>query len=266
MKTTPYLLIFILILSCSRKDNEPTPKNDNIPASTTNDTNESFKKWEEEKQKKEEEKKFLDNDGFFPTRETLSDIQDQIDDLKVKVLEYESRLSAPQFNTDILKKIKNPDLNHEIQMNNGNILQGSILEENLDQLIMSTQIGQITLSKSDIEDIRELSPVAPNLEFDGDFNEEIYITKRKYRGSIINSGKLRADFVRVIFTLHAEDTSVIASDSSFVDGSLITYSSGIISDSSVEPSQTVSYDVDVKIPKNTEVSYITKSISFNRYQ
>jgi len=262
MKTL-YFFIFILILSCSRRDKEPSPNSDSSPTTTTN---ESFEKWDEEKQKKEDKKDFLDNDGFFPTRETLSDIQNQIDDLKVKVLEYESRLNAPQFNTDILKKIKNPDLNHEIQMNNGNVLQGSILEENLDQLIMSTQIGQITLSKSDIEDIRELSPVAPNLEFDGDFNEEIHITKRKFSGSIINNGKLRADFVRVIFTLHAEDTSVIASDSSFVNGSLITYSSGIISDSSVEPSKTVSYNVDVKIPKNSEVSYITKSISFNRYK
>ena len=265
MKSIVFTLIFFLLLSCSRNRTEPTPSND-TDTTATSSTEESLEKWEDEEEKKREEKDFLDNEGFFPTRETLTDIQNQIDDLKVKVLEYESRLNAPQFNTDVLKKIKNPDLNHEIQMNNGNVLQGSILEENLDQLIMSTQIGQITLNKSDIEDIRELSPIAPNLEFDGDFNEEIHISKRKFTGSIINSGKLRADFVRVIFTLHAEDTSVIASDSSFVNGSLITYSSGIISDSSVEPSQTVSYDVDVNHPKNAEVSYITKSISFNRYR
>ena len=263
MKSIAYTLIFLLLLSCSRKRTEPAPSDD---ATINSSTEESLELFEIEEEKKREKKDFLDNDGFFPTRETLTDIQNQIDDLKIKVLEYESRLNAPQFNTDILKKIKNPDLNHEIQMNNGNVLQGSILEENLDQLIMSTQIGQITLNKSDIEDIRELSPIAPNLEFDGDFNEEIHISKRKFTGSIINSGKLRADFVRVVFSLHAEDTSIIASDSSFVNGTLITYSSGIISDSSVEPSQTVSYDVDVNLPKDTEVSYITKSISFNRYR
>jgi len=263
MKSIAYTLIFLLLLSCSRKRTEPAPSED---VTITSSTEESLEQWEIKEEKKREKKDFLDNDGFFPTRETLTDIQNQIDDLKIKVLEYESRLNAPQFNTDILKKIKNPDLNHEIQMNNGNVLQGSILEENLDQLIMSTQIGQITLNKSDIEDIRELSPIAPNLEFDGDFNEEIHISKRKFTGSIINSGKLRADFVRVVFSLHAEDTSIIASDSSFVNGTLITYSSGIISDSSVEPSQTVSYDVDVNLPKDTEVSYITKSISFNRYR
>ena len=263
MKSIAYTLIFFLLLSCSRKRTEPAPSED---VTITSSTEESLEQWEIKEEKKREKKDFLDNEGFFPTRETLTDIQNQIDDLKIKVLEYESRLNVPQFNTDVLKKIKNPDLNHEIQMNNGNVLQGSILEENLDQLIMSTQIGQITLNKSDIEDIRELSPIAPNLEFDGDFNEEIHISKRKFTGSIINSGKLRADFVRVVFSLHAEDTSIIASDSSFVNGTLITYSSGIISDSSVEPSQTVSYDVDVNLPKDTEVSYITKSISFNRYR
>ena len=64
---------------------------------------------------------------------------------------------------------------------------------------MRTQIGQITLSKADIEDIRELSPIAPNLEFDGDFSEEIHASKRRFTGSIINNGQLRADFVRIIF-------------------------------------------------------------------
>ena len=190
MKLFTIILTLTMFFSCSRKSSKPEPRDESKATSIS----------EEEillvEEKKEEKSSFLEGaEPFYPTRETLADIQSQVDELKVKVLEYEARLNAPQFNTDMLKKIKNPDLNHEIQMNNGNVLQGSILDQNLDRLIMSTQIGQITLSMADIKDIRELSPLVPFLEFEGDFSEEEVnmALKHDFTPILLGNSRLRTE-------------------------------------------------------------------------
>ena len=48
---------------------------------------------------------------FYPLKETVEDIQTQLDDLRTRVIEYETRVSTPSFNTDVLKMIKVPQLN-----------------------------------------------------------------------------------------------------------------------------------------------------------
>ena len=39
--------------------------------------------------------------------------------------------------------IKTPLINHEIELINGTLVQGSILQEDMDRVILKTQIGQI---------------------------------------------------------------------------------------------------------------------------
>ena len=143
--------------------------------------------------------------------------------------------------------VSNGLLIDEIELNNGTIVQGSILQEDMDRVILKTQIGQIRIEKSDIISIKEIAPNSPNLIFETEPEQKIYDDKRVFSGTILNDGMRRSDFTRVIFYLWDEDTNLIASDSSFVDGSVTQYSSGIITDSAIESGEYGSYQVSVAV-------------------
>ena len=86
-------------------------------------------------------------------------------DLKSKVIEYESRLHAPVINMELLKLAQAPNLKHDIIMTNGTIIQGTIIFENTEQMIVKTQIGQLTIEKAFVSEIKEIEPLEPFIEF-----------------------------------------------------------------------------------------------------
>ena len=94
-----------------------------------------------------EGKLIVDSSPFYPLQESMMDIQNQIMDLKSKVIEYESRIHAPKVNMELLKLVQAPNLKHEIIMKNGTAIQGTIIFENTEQMIVKTQIGQLTIEK-----------------------------------------------------------------------------------------------------------------------
>ena len=145
--------------------------------------------------------KISKSDPFYPLQESMMDLQNQIMELKSQVIEYESKLHTPELNIDLLKLAQIPNLKHEIMMSNGTIIQGTIIFENANQMIVKTQIGQLTIEKEFVVEIREKEPVEPIL----DFNPSIEIEERinednsiTYIGEILNSGMRRAEFVRVL--------------------------------------------------------------------
>ena len=109
--------------------------------------------------------KISKSDPFYPLQESIMDLQDQIIELKSQVIEYESRLHSPSVNMDLLKLAQIPNLKHEIIMNNGTIIQGTIIFENAEQMVVKTQIGQLTIEKEFVYEIREKEPIDPILEF-----------------------------------------------------------------------------------------------------
>ena len=203
---------------------------------------------------------------FYPLQKKVEDVEDEIAELRAMVIEYESRLSAPQINTDILKLIKIPQLKHEITLTNGTIVQGAIIHENADRLIVQTQIGQLTIEKGEITDIQEIAVPVANVIFEGEAIEEIYSDQRKYKGIVINDGQKRADFVRVIYKLWAEDTQLVGVDSSFVDGSQIVYSSEVISDCALQPGEVASFEIIVAIDEYENVQYFTKDVRWEYFE
>ena len=151
-------------------------------------------------------------------------------------------------------------------MSNGTILQGVIIYENADGMIIETQIGQLQINKNEIIRADDVLPPHANLEFIGEPIEEIYDNYRAYQGNLKNNGAKRADFARIIYYMFAEDTELIAVDSSFVSGSKKIFKSGIISDSSIESGAYGTFYVKVKIPENKEVKYFTKEIQFDYFE
>jgi len=210
--------------------------------------------------------KISKSDPFYPLQESIMDLQNQIIELKSQVIEYESRLHTPSVNMELLKLAQVPNLKHEIIMNNGTIIQGTIIFENADQMIIKTQIGQLTIEKEFVYEIREKEPIEPTLAF----NPSIEIEERinddnsiTYIGEIINTGRRRADFTRVIYHFWADDTAPVFTDSCFVSGNNMVYLNGVISDAAIEPTETASFTLNITLPDSLKFEYITKDIQWD---
>ena len=205
-------------------------------------------------------------DEFYSIEPKIDDIESEIAILKDKVLQYESQISSPTFNTEILKLIKAPKIKHEIELSNGTTIQGTIIYENADEMIVETQIGQLKINKNEILQIEDVLPPIAIIEFIGDGIEEIYKDYRGYKGTIKNMGLKRADFVRIIYSMYDENSNLIISDSAFVNGQEYQYNSGIISDASINQNSFADYYVRVNIPTDKIVKYHLKEVRWEYYE
>jgi hypothetical protein len=203
---------------------------------------------------------------FYTVDPKLQDIESEIALLKEQVIQYESQLSTPNFNTEILKLIRNPSIKHEIQLSNGTTIQGTIIYENIDELIVETQIGQLKISKSQIVKTEDIMPPVAKIEFIGDAVEEIYENSRAYSGTLKNIGLKRADFVRVIYSMYDQNSDLIISDSSFISGIKKQFNSGIISDASINLNEFSNYYVDVDIPSDKIVKYFLREVRWEYFE
>ena len=209
-----------------------------------------------------------DSSPFYPLSQSIADIQTEIIDLKSQIIEYETRLHYPSVNMELLKMVNTPHLKHEITMTNGTIINGTIIFEDTDKMILKTQIGQLTLEKEFITDIQEKAPLQPLIEFTNKEIEERMNENNSisYLGEVINNGLRRADFVRVIYNFWADDTSPIYSDSTFIKGQNIVYLNGVISDTAIEPAQKGNFEINIQIPDSLNFEYITKDIRWNIFE
>ena len=221
-------------------------------------------------EKKDNKKSTLiqDSSPFYPLSQSIADIQTEIIDLKSQIIEYETKLHYPSVNMELLKMVNTPHLKHEIIMTNGTIIDGTIIFEDTDKMILKTQIGQLTLEKEFIADIKEKAPLQPVVEFTNKeveerINEDSSIS---YIGEVVNNGLRRADFVRVIYNFWADDTSPVYSDSTFIQGQNIVYLNGVISDTAIEPAQKGNFEINIQIPDSLNFEYITKDIRWNVFE
>ena len=126
--------------------------------------------------------------------------------------------------------------------------------------MVDTNVGKLTINKSNIENIDNLILPTPDVIFIGHGQEEVFETHRLFTGKVMNQGSRRGDFVRVIYNLWGDNTQLIRSDSSFVEGTQIIYHSGIVTDTVLEPNQSGQFKVQISIPDSIIVSYITRDV------
>ncbi len=264
------LLILLFLTGCSLfKKDDPSPELTDEDAveeiGTIAETEEEIGEipFEEASDAQVVETNLVMSGSFYPVKESLDDLRREMNELKARIVEYDSRVSVPKVNNEMFKMIQAPHLKHRITLSNGTIVHGNILNEDADKMTVETQLGQITLDKATIEKYDEVSAPAPEVKMQGTFsgpeqrNEgETFV----YSGSLVNSGKHKADFVRIVFSLWDENTGLIASDSAFVDGSNIKYSNGVITDSALEPGDVGSFSVAVNVPKGSKYEYETYNI------
>ena len=247
------LTIAMMLFSCSgKKNNNKTDKSvDSVKEAEATNTQYLFD---------------TSVEPFYTVEPKLEDIESEIAVLKEQVMQYESQISTPNFNTEILKLIKTPIIKHEIQLSNGTTIQGTIIYENSNEMIVETQIGQLKINKNEIIKIEDVLPPIAILEFIGDGIEEIYQDRRAYNGTLKNIGLKRADFIRVIYSMYDENSNLIVSDSSFVSGEEKQYNSGIISDASLNQNNFADYYVVVNVPSDKIVEYFLREVRWEYYE
>ena len=147
------------------------------------------------------------------------------------------------------------------------MIQGTIIQENSAELIVQTRIGQLRIDKAYVINIREVEPLQPDLKINEDTVEEkISKNKLNFSGTITNHGGRRGDFIRIIYHLWENDTKLVISDSTFISGNSVIYNNGVISDASLDPGETGTYDLSFSIPDTIIVTYWTKEIRTDLFE
>ena len=211
--------------------------------------------------------KHVNHNPFYPLKDKIEDLEFKINELNAQILEYESSLIAPSINSEILKLVQTPKIEHEIMINNGTIIQGKIIQENAESLIVETRIGQLKIDKLQVSSIKEMEPLKANIVFNEmSIEEKISKNNLTFSGSLINNGSRRGDFVRVIYYLWEKDTAPALTDSTFITGNTIIFNNGVISDTSLDPGDNGEFNLSIDIPDSLNIAYWTKEVRYDMFE
>jgi len=122
----------------------------------------------------------------------------------------------------------------------------------------------LAITKDKVISVQQELPPGPKVELVGEPNVNVFPDREEIIGTVINTGEIRADFVRTEAKLWSPSTKLIVVDSAFVDGNMITYKSGVISDTSLNPGETASFKITIQKPSIPEVGYRTYAIRWVR--
>ena len=204
---------------------------------------------------------------FFALGTNLTLFQTQIDSLKGIVRYYDiAEKGLPELDEDILDILKLPVLRHKVTLKNGTIIVGHKIAEDLDVIILETTVGKLVIDRNYIIEYDEQYFPGPKVEFIGAYQKIEYPEREEFIGRVKNTGKRRADFVKVTFFLWASTTESMGIGNSMVDGSTTKFATGVISDASLEPGQIGTYKVVVDKQKDVTISYRTNEVTWRNYK
>ena len=207
----------------------------------------------------------VQSNKFFKLEQSMEDIQKEVEMLRNKVMDYGYKPSDSDYTKQLKALIDNPPPAHKISLKNGSIIEGTIEKDKVEYLLVNTEVGLLTLNKSEILGIEDLILPTPELVFIGHGQEETFESFRLFSGKVMNQGNRRGDFVRVIYSLWGENTQLLGSDSTFIEGSQIIYKSGIVTDSVLEPNQSAKFNLKVAIPDSISVTYVTRDVRWEMF-
>ena len=204
---------------------------------------------------------------FFEIKSSIDVLRQQVDSLKKIISVYEEgKGSMPNINEELLDLIKIPQLRHRIELQNGTVVNGEIIEEDDLGVIVQTSIGQLAIEKDKIIDIGEDLPPSAKVELLAEPFVDIYIDREEIIGSLKNIGTKRADFVRIIASLWSPTTQLLYKDSVFVSGQNTKYYTGIKSITSLEPGSTSEFKIIIPVDIKDKVSYRTYEVRWESYK
>ena len=200
-------------------------------------------------------------------RSEINEIQNEMDRMRIQLREYDD-LSAPRIRKEIKRLVNFPEKISEITLKNGTVVQGKIISEDLDKIVVQTNIGTLSIVQENIKELKPFDRLHADVVLKGEFEDQRHADSRVFIGQITNKGLRRADFVRVRFRLHDKRTSIIAQDSSFISGEPYSFYSGVVSESSLSPGESSLFRVEVQLPTGVEaksISYVTYKVLFDEF-
>ena len=204
---------------------------------------------------------------FFSLGTSMSFFRTQIDSLKGVVRYYEfAEKGLPELDEDVLNILKLPVLRHKITLKNGTVIVGYKLAESLDVIIMETTLGKLVIDQHYILEYDEQYFPGPKVEFVGNYEKIEYPNREEFLGRVRNIGKKRADFEKITFFLWDSTTDPLGVGEAMVDGATTKFTTGVISDASLEPGQMGTYRVLVEKQKGTKISYRTNEVTWRDYK
>lgn len=204
---------------------------------------------------------------FFEIKSSIDVLRQQVDSLKKIISVYEEgKGSMPNINEELLDLIKIPQLRHRIELQNGTVVNGEIIEEDDLGIIVQTSIGQLAIEKDKIIDIVEDLPPSAKVELLAEPFVDIYTDREEIVGSLKNIGTKRADFVRIIASLWSPTTQLLYKDSVFVSGQNTKYYTGIKSATSLEPGSMSEFKIIIPLDSKDKVSYRTYEVRWESYK
>ena len=201
---------------------------------------------------------------FFEYESNLKSLKEEIDSLKSVVKGYQKKQTMPNIGREILDLIKIPDFQHRVELQNGTVISGSIIQESDSSLTLKTQIGTLVLKKEMVIKMDELKKPGPKVVFSNEPFIDYYPDKQIFSGKVKNIGEVRADFVRVIVKLFDQTTKSAGMDSIFVKGDRTVYETNVIADTALKPGKTASYSLTVPIKKGRKAEYHTMDIRWEQ--
>ena len=207
-------------------------------------------------------------ESFFEIKSSIDVLREQVDSLKKIISTYEEgRGAIPNIDEDLLNLIKIPQLRHRIELQNGTVVNGEIIEEDDLGIIVQTSIGQLAIEKDRIIDINEDLPPLAKVELLSEPLVDVYIDREEIRGTVKNIGSKRADFVRVIANLWSPTTQLIYQDSVFISAQSAKFFTGIKSGTSLEPGSTSEFKIVISTSETIdEVSYRTFEVRWESFK
>lgn len=211
--------------------------------------------------KKEKAKQLPTGEQFFDYKGDLGKIQTQIDSLKKVIKVLEKKKAIPTVNEELLNLIKIPELQHRIELTNGTVIIGEIIDENAAEMVIQTSIGKLSIEQDKVVKIEKDAAPAPKIELMNEPVVSVYPDREVISGTLINRGKIRADFVRIIANLWSAETELVRSDSAFAQGTLMEYKTGVATDTAIEPGATARFNLTIGLKeKEPSVAYRTFAI------
>ena len=204
---------------------------------------------------------------FFELKSSIDILHQQVDSLKRVISVYEKgRGPIPTIDEELLNLIKIPQLRHRIELQNGTIVNGEIIQEDDLGIILQTSIGQLAIERDRIVNITDDLPPNAKVELTGEPFVNAFPDREEITGKIKNIGTKRADFVRVIANLWSPTTMLIQKDSVFVTGKKQKYFSGIRADTALEPGSVSEFKLVIPLSEGDKVSYRTYEVRWESYK
>ena len=125
-----FIILLIIFISCSKKDNSPKPNENDSTISTdsliqTNDTQ------------------------FYELEKSIEDILLKISFLEKQLLLNENSAPSTSFTEKLKNLIDGPPIKHQISLKNESIIEGFIEKDNETSILVMTSLGRLTIDKND---------------------------------------------------------------------------------------------------------------------